>query len=150
MPDIIRITPDYAVAGSLKESDFADIARLGFEFVVNNRPDGEQWGQLPAADASNAANASGVGYRYAPATGANLFTPAVVRAHAEALDAAKGPVLAYCKSGLRSSLLWAAVEVSRGVGVDEVLSKLASAGLNGEMARDSLEELAMAKAQAGR
>ncbi len=142
MPEIIAITPNYAVAGSLNERDFAEVAQRGFASVINNRPDGEQWLQLSSADAAQAADAAGLTYAFAPATGASLFTPAVVRAHAEALDAAKGPVLAFCKSGTRSFLLWAAVEVTRGTTVDKVLATLADAGLNGEMARDSLEEMA--------
>jgi uncharacterized protein (TIGR01244 family) len=147
MPDIVHITPTYAVAGSLGKGDFAEVAKLGFAAVVNNRPDGEQWGQLASDAAAAHAAAAGLAYGYAPATGATLFTPAVVRTHAAALDAATGPVLAYCKSGMRSSLLWAAVEVSRGTSVDDVLSKLAAAGLNGEIARDSLEELAKGAGQ---
>lgn len=142
MPNIIHITPTFAVSGSLKPGDLAEAARMGFKSVINNRPDGEQWGQLEHETAAAEAEAAGLAYRFVPVTMHDIFGSGALEANAEAIDAMKGPVLAFCRSGTRSTILWAAVEVSRGADVDDVLKAAAAAGYDLEAVRDHLGEIA--------
>ena len=58
-------------------------------------------------------------------------------------DSAGGKVLAYCKSGTRSAIIWAAVS-ARGLAVDEVLSLLTNAGFDFDFLSDEFEEQALA------
>ena len=56
------------------------------------------------------------------------FSEAQVRAMADALAAADGPVLAYCRSGTRSTLLWSLAEASRGIDPEMLARQAAQAG----------------------
>ncbi|MFY9640686.1 MAG: TIGR01244 family sulfur transferase [Rhodomicrobium sp.] len=138
MQKITFITPDFAVAGQLEAEDFAEIARLGFKTVLNNRPDGEENSQLPNYAAASHALLSGLDYHYIPSGKLDLFSDQVVNAAETALRAANGPVLAYCKSGTRSAIIWAAAS-ARNLPVDEVLALLLNAGFDFDFLRDDLQ-----------
>lgn len=107
----IPLTDTISVAGVMTPDDIARAAQLGFRSVINNRPDGESTDQVPGADLEAAAVASGLGYTAIPV--AQGFTMDQVRAMAVAL-ATNGPILAFCRSGTRSTNLWALAEASRG------------------------------------
>jgi sulfide:quinone oxidoreductase len=142
MEKIVYITPDFAVAGQLGENDFAEIARLGFGTVINNRPDGEEDGQLHSDAAASLAWRSGLAYHYIPSGKLDLFSdPVVDTAEAAIAGGAGGKVLAYCRSGTRSAIIWAAV-AARSLPVDEVLSLLTNAGFDFDFLSDEFEEQA--------
>ena len=94
-------------------AEVAEAARAGFGLIINNRPDDESDDQTPGAEIAAAATAAGLGYIAIPVTHAG-FSEAQVAAMALALAGAEAPVLAYCRSGTRSTLLWALAEASRG------------------------------------
>lgn len=81
--------------------------------VVNNRPEEESADQTPGPDIEAAATAAGMDYIAIPVTHAG-FAEWQVKAMADALDKADGKVLAYCRSGTRSTLLWALARASKG------------------------------------
>lgn len=141
MTDIIQITPGFAVAGQLSPDDFAHAAELGFRTIINNRPDGEERNQLSAAEGHAAAASNGLGYAYIPTTKHDIFTDAVVGELADLLAASDGPILAHCKSGQRSAILWAAA-VARTQPVADVLATLRAAGLDLGFLRDELDRQA--------
>lgn len=141
MTKIIRITPGFAVAGQLDTDDFASVAALGFRSIVNNRPDDEERGQPTAADGEVAAHDNQLAYAYIPTTKHDIFTDAVVSAMAEVLNAQDGPILAHCKSGQRSAILWAAA-AARTRPVAEVLDTLSAAGFDFGFLRDELDRQA--------
>lgn len=141
MEKIVYITPNFAVAGQLDAEDFVSIAKLGFKAIVNNRPDGEEEGQLPSHAAAAHAWGAGLGYSHIPAGKLDLFSDPVVDTAEAAIAAAGGPVLAYCKSGTRSAIIWAAAS-ARTLPVDEVLALLAKAGFELDFLSDELEEQA--------
>lgn len=141
MSKIIPITPDFAVAGQLSADDFADAAALGYRTIINNRPDGEERGQLSATEGRQAAEEHGLSYAHIPATKHDIFTDEVVGRMAEVLAARDGPVLAHCKSGQRSAIAWAAA-TARGRPVAEVLAALKGAGLDFGFLRDDLDKQA--------
>jgi sulfide:quinone oxidoreductase len=144
MEKIVYITPDFAVTGQLDANDFSEIARLGFRTVINNRPDGEEDGQLHNDAAEALARRSGLSYRYIPSGKLALFSDPVVDASEEAIaGSAGGKVLAYCRSGTRSAIIWAAVS-ARSLSVDEVLSLLTKAGFDFDFLSDEFEEQALA------
>lgn len=119
-----------SVSGQLKPDDMAEIAAQGFGVVVNNRPDREaMFGQPRTDDLKRAAEAAGLLFVDLPFPGPNV-SPEQVRALAEILDKRDRRVVAFCKSGMRSALIWAAAEVAAGRGLDEVLSAARNAGQN--------------------
>lgn len=94
------------VAGQLQADDFQHAAELGIRTVINNRPDGEALDQLSHAQAQEAARAAGLAYHYLPIVNGGLSVESVEAMRALMAEA-EGPVLAYCRSGTRSTFLWA-------------------------------------------
>lgn len=110
---VIGVTDSLAVAGQPGLEDFPALAAAGIKVMINNRPDGEEAGQPGTAAEAKAAVAAGMSYVHIPVTMANI-TEADVRAFQAAVTAADGPVLAHCRSGTRSLILWAIGEVLDG------------------------------------
>ena len=122
-----KLDETISVAGQITPEDVAAAAAQGFTFIINNRPDGEQPDQPTAAEIEAAAAATGLGYRAIPITHAG-FSEAQVAAMREALEAADGPVLAFCRSGTRSTFVWALARSRMGDGADALAAKAAAAG----------------------
>lgn len=139
MVDIIQLEPDIAVAPQLVEADFAEIAARGFRSVVNNRPDGEAPDQLPNAQAEAAARRHGLAFRYQPVKNGNVTDDDVVNTFSRLMDELPGPILFYCRTGTRCTILWTQAAAPR-LGVDEVLSVAHNAGYELDFLRDTLAE----------
>jgi uncharacterized protein (TIGR01244 family) len=121
-----RLDEKVAVAGQVWPEQMPGIAAAGFRAIVNNRPDGEEPGQPTAQQVSAAAEAAGLTYHDIPVAGG--FAPEQVDAMAAALAEADGPLLAFCRSGTRSTFLWALAEASRGTNPEELIAKAEAAG----------------------
>lgn len=127
---LLSLDDRVAVAGQLKPDDMKDVAAAGYVAVVNNRPDGEAlFGQPRTADLRKAAEAAGLAFLDLPFSGPHA-TPEQVRAFAGLLAERPGPVVAFCKSGMRSALLWGAAAIASGRSLDEVLAAALRAGQN--------------------
>lgn len=112
MDFIKRITPFISVAPQIQPEDVVAIAAAGYKTLVNNRPDGEGEGQ-PSSDAiAQAAQGHGLAYYHLPVESGNIRDDNV-RDFAELLHMAKGPVLAFCRTGTRSTSLWALSQAER-------------------------------------
>lgn len=122
-----KLDDSISVAGQITAEDIAAAARQGFTMVINNRPDGEQPGQPSSAEMERAATASGLAYAAIPITHAG-FTRAQVDAMGGALASATGPVLAFCRSGTRSTFIWALARAAAGEDGDVLAGKAAGAG----------------------
>ena len=114
------------VSGQVDPADLPAIKAAGVAMIVNNRPDGEEPGQPAAAAIETAAHAAGLDYRFIPV--ASGFSADQVDAMTEALDAAEGPVLAFCRSGTRSTFLWALARARQGEEAEELMRNAAAAG----------------------
>jgi len=125
--------------------DLREAKGLGVVLVINNRPEGESDDQTPGAQIEAAARAAGIGYLAIPVTPAG-FAEAQVTAMARALANAAGPVLAYCRSGTRSTLLWALAEASRGRDPEWLAARAAEAGYDISPVRAAVDSLAAGKA----
>lgn len=125
--------------------EVAEAARAGFGLIVNNRPEGESDDQVPGPTIEAAARAAGLGYVAIPVTHAG-FSEAQVRAMAEALGTTDKPVLAYCRSGTRSTLLWALAQASQGADPQELALAAASAGYDLAPIRALIDMLSAGKA----
>jgi uncharacterized protein (TIGR01244 family) len=113
----------------------------GIALIVNNRPEGEADDQVPGAAIEAAANAAGLGYVAIPVSHAG-FSEEQVDAMARALASASGPVLAYCRSGTRSTLLWSLAQAKAGRAPDEIAADAARAGYDVTPIRSLLRMLA--------
>lgn len=119
-----------------------ELARaMGVRLIVNNRPEMESPDQVPGAEIEAAARAAGIAYVAIPVTHAGFSEPQV-RAMATALEGATGPILAYCRSGTRSTLLWALAEASTGAAPDDLAAAAAQAGYDLSPIRPLVDMLA--------
>jgi len=135
--DIRRINDDISVAPQIAPEDMAAIAGLGFKTVINNRPDGEAPGQAPDAVMRAAAEDAGLEYRFVPAISGQL-TKQNVEDFAATLSDVEGPVLAYCRTGTRSTTLWALSQAGKKP-ADEIIGQAAGAGYDLSPLRPALE-----------
>ncbi len=98
------VAPGYAVRGQIALADVTAIKAAGFRTLIDNRPDGEDPGQPTSAQIGEEARRLGLGYYYIPVapTGATESDAQALKA---ALKEAKGPILAYCRSGKRAAAI---------------------------------------------
>ncbi len=119
---------------------------LGIGLIINNRPEDESDDQTPGPDIEAAAHAAGLAYIAIPVTHAGFSMPQVDAMEQALAQAGDAPVLAYCRSGTRSTLLWALAQAKAGLSPDEIASKAAGAGYDIAPIRATVDMLA---AQAG-
>ena len=131
------LTPSLSVSSQLSEADIAQAARDGFRAIIDNRPDGEEPGQLSAETVRKLAAAHGMGFAHVPTVGSNI-TDEDVAGMADALARLDGPVLAYCRTGTRSTTLWALTQAG-GQPAEAILAIAAQAGYDLSTLRPRLE-----------
>ncbi len=101
-----QLSSDFAVAGQISVEEVAALAQAGFKSIICNRPDGEAGPQQPLFSAiEQAARAAGLQVRFLPVVSGQI-SPDQVQAMARLLSELPAPVLAYCRSGARSTSLW--------------------------------------------
>ncbi|MBX3593523.1 TIGR01244 family sulfur transferase [Sphingomonas sp.] len=138
--ELRRIDETITVSPQIDPADVTEIARAGFRAIICNRPDDEEPGQPSGAAIRTVAETMGLAYHAIPVTSAGFSAPQVA-AMRDAIDAAGGPVLAFCRSGTRSTNLWALSEASRGRPADEMIGKAAGAGYDITGLRPMLDAL---------
>jgi uncharacterized protein (TIGR01244 family) len=128
-PQLVSLAPGLSVTGRLDRPDIEALAHAGVRTIVNNRPDGEDPGQLPAAEARRLAEALGIAYHHIPITAATL-SRGDVDAFAATLRDAPAPVVAHCRSGTRSTLLWALSQMREGAEPLRLVAEAARLGID--------------------
>ena len=107
-PSFTQLSEQLAVAPQLSAADMQAVAAAGFKSVINNRPDFEGGPDQPAnVDIEQAAKAAGLEYRYQPVNGAAIQSGDVATFR-ELITSLPGPVLAFCRTGTRCSVLFRA------------------------------------------
>ena len=141
MTDFRPLNDRIAVAPQITVEDIPAIKAAGYVTIVNNRPDDEDAGQPTGADIRAAAEAAGLHYSAIPVTHAG-FGHAQIDAMVAAINAADGPVLAYCRSGTRSCHLWALAAAKAGRDPALIAAQAANAGYDVSGLRALLDTLA--------
>lgn len=113
MSDFRQLTPGFLAAPQIQVSDVAAAKELGVTLIVNNRPEGESDDQTPGDVIEAEARKLGLDYCAIPVTHAG-FSESQVSGLVQKLRDNQGKVLAYCRSGTRSTLLWALARASEG------------------------------------
>lgn len=104
-----KLTDDLSVAAQLEPHDIEEISRLGFKSIISNRPDREAEPQPSFAEISLAAHRFGIETRYIPIVSEKLCDEDVATFSA-AMSVLPKPILAYCRTGTRCTMLWALSE----------------------------------------
>jgi uncharacterized protein (TIGR01244 family) len=124
--DIRQITPRYAVSPQIDPEDIAAIKAAGFTAVICNRPDEEVSPFYRADQMAEIAQAEGLAFHVLPLTHQTM-TPENIARQRTLIEEAAGPVLAYCASGTRSSVVWSLGQAGH-LPVDEIMQATAAAG----------------------
>jgi uncharacterized protein (TIGR01244 family) len=124
--DVKRINDDVSVSPQISPDDVATIKALGFTTIINNRPDGEAPNQPPGDVIKAAAEAAGLDYHFIP-LGRDGVSSEMVEQTRAVLEGSNGPVLAFCRSGTRSTTLWALSQAGE-MPADDIVSAAANAG----------------------
>jgi uncharacterized protein (TIGR01244 family) len=117
------------VSGQLLPDQIGDLKTHGVTMLVNNRPDNEDAGQPLSADFEAAAQAAGMEYRHIPIRYG--MGPSDVEAMRDAIHATgEGKLLAFCRSGNRSTLAWAVARAEDGAEPEELHKCAEAAGFS--------------------
>jgi uncharacterized protein (TIGR01244 family) len=141
MSDFRQLTENVLVSPQLALEDVAAAAAAGVAMIVNNRPDGEEPSAPQGDEIAAAAAAAGLNYVAIP-IGHSGFSEPQVNAMIAALEQAEGPILAYCRSGTRSTLLWALASAKQGMDPDTIARTAAQAGYDVSPIRSLIDMLA--------
>ena len=107
--------------------------------MICNRPDGEVPAEFQSDAIRAAVEAAGMNFVANPVIG-GAITPDNISAQGAAIADQPGPILAYCASGNRSSIVWAMSQVGTRP-IDELIATPAQHGYNLEPLRPLLENL---------
>lgn len=121
-----QLTPSLSVTPQPSASDVAQAARQGFRAIIDNRPDGENPGQISASEMEKLAAEHGMGFAHIPVVPGKIDDEAVAAMDA-ALARLDAPVLAYCRTGMRSATLWALSQSGK-IDPDTILNTTGAAG----------------------
>jgi uncharacterized protein (TIGR01244 family) len=122
-----QLNDTYWVAPQINLEALAEAAALGVKTVISNRPDGEEMGQLKAGQIADAAREKGMQFLHLPMTGPP--SPEQTEALIAQLAAEPGITLGFCRSGTRSTIIWAfAMTRSGRLTPDEAITAAGNAG----------------------
>ncbi|GAB1379783.1 protein tyrosine phosphatase family protein [Pararhodobacter aggregans] len=138
--DIRPLTDSYSVTPQITPEDLSAIKAAGYRTVICNRPDPEIPEDLHAEAMRAAVEAAGLRFVVNPVFPGQL-TMENVEIQRDTIDDAEGPVLAYCASGNRSSIVWALANAGR-VPTDDLIAAAGKYGYQLAQFRGMIDQLA--------
>ncbi|MRU15926.1 TIGR01244 family phosphatase [Roseovarius sp. A21] len=124
--DARKLSDEFSVSPQVDASEMDEIVQAGFKSILCNRPDGEEYGQPEYDDVAKAAEAAGLEVRSVPIV-SGMVTPQAAQDFAQALEDMPKPILAYCRTGTRCTMLWSLVKFDD-LGGDAILKATQEAG----------------------
>ncbi|WP_299666185.1 TIGR01244 family sulfur transferase [uncultured Ruegeria sp.] len=137
--EIRPITPRYAVSPQITVEDVPAIAEAGFVKVICNRPNTEVPPDQQSDAIGQAVRDAGMEYEVLELTHQTM-TPENVALQKDLAESCSGPVLAYCASGTRCSVVWALGQCDQ-LSTDEILDATGKAGYELDGLRPALEQI---------
>ncbi len=125
--EIKALDKQLSVSGQILPGDVEELARRGVRTLICNRPDGEGADQPNFAEIERAAEAAGLQVQYLPVNTGGVSDEEAQR-FGELLAATTEPIHAYCRSGMRSTTLWALSRRDSGLSLESILSRAREAG----------------------
>jgi len=123
-----KIIDDYVVSDQITEEDIEQLKEAGFKTIFCNRPDNEEQNQVTVKSIQDKAIESGLNFIHQPVIGGQIAQNDIDQ-FSDYYDAAEKPIFAYCRTGTRSSMLWALSESGKR-SIDEILQLTSAAGYN--------------------
>ncbi|MEO0591757.1 MAG: TIGR01244 family sulfur transferase [Pseudomonadota bacterium] len=140
MTDFRQLSDTTFASPQISLPDIEAAKAAGISMIVNNRPDGEDPSAPQGGDIAAAAEAAGLDYVAIPIGHSGFSEPQIDQMIA-AMKEADGSVLAYCRSGTRSTLLWALAQAKEGVEPDVIAKAAMAAGYDVSPIRPMLDML---------
>jgi len=132
-----KISSRLYVSEQIAPSDVSAVAEHGIKIIICNRPHNETEDQPETQTIDDAAADASVQFIHMPVI-AGQINDANIADFAKAYRSSKAPILAYCRSGMRSTALWALTEAEL-TDIDTILSIAKNAGYDLSEMRPRLE-----------
>ena len=123
-----KIIDNYVVSDQITEEDIEQLKEAGFKTIFCNRPDNEEQNQVTVKSIQDKVIESGLNFIHQPVIGGQISQNDIDQ-FSGYYDAAEKPIFAYCRTGTRSSMLWALSESGKR-SIDEILRLTSAAGYN--------------------
>ena len=137
----VCIDKNYYVSPQIEQYQITEIAEKGFVKIICNRPDFEVPPSHESSVMADLAAKEKIEFHILELTHQTM-TPENILKQREMFINANGPVLAYCASGTRCSVIWALGEAITGTNINYILEKTLSAGYNLSGLEASMRSLA--------
>lgn len=131
-------------SAQITPGEVAKAAAQGVTLIINNRPDDEAPDQPEGSAIAAAARDAGITYIAIPVTHAGFSLPQVEMMQGALADN-QGKALAFCRSGARSTLLWALVRTNEGDDPDAIAEAARQAGYDVGPVRSIMDAFHAAK-----
>ena len=132
-----QVSDRYFVSPQISPEDMPAIKAAGVKTIINNRPDVEIPPSHHGPEIEAAAKDAGLDIVHLPLTHQTM-TPENIARHKAIIENAAGPVLAYCASGTRSTIVWALGQAGD-MSADDILKACRDAGYDLDQLRGALE-----------
>ena len=132
-----KLSETYTVSPQITPADVATIAAQGYKTIICNRPDPEVPADCTAAAIRAAAETAGLGFYENPFDAHSFCMQTVETQQALCTDCAT-PILAYCASGNRCSIVWAFTQ-ARTTPADQLIETAAQVGYSLAHLRPALQ-----------
>ena len=136
---IHALTNDLFICEQLNETLIKEAKTLGIQSVICNRPDNEEPGQPDFTTVQKWLNQNGIFSVVHQPTQMSLINADSAALFKQHLHSLPKPILAFCRTGTRSTTLWAITEIQQGKSVDEVIEQAANARIYLEPLRAKLD-----------
>jgi TIGR01244 family protein len=130
---------DVFVSAQISISEIQEISAQGVKTIIVNRPDHEDPGQPSVQDVKDACQGYDIQVHHLPFVSGGL-SPEIVEIFADICQQHEGALLAYCRSGTRSTHAWAFARVAE-LGVKRVIEQAKKAGYDLSTLRPLLEQM---------
>ena len=124
--DIKQLSPTFAVSPQIGVEDIPAIAAAGYTAIICNRPDQEVPPSHQASAIGDAAAAAGLAFMIHPVTHQGLNMDLIADQKAD-MATTNGPILAYCASGTRSSIVWSFAQAGE-IPTQDIIAATSAAG----------------------
>ncbi|HET9644815.1 MAG TPA: TIGR01244 family sulfur transferase [Burkholderiaceae bacterium] len=126
--DLKALTPELSVSSQVVAADLPAIALSGFRAIICNRPDGEGNDQPSFDELEQTARGLGLQMRYLPADSGNV-TDEQGREFGALMAELPKPLLAFCRTGMRSTTMWALSQAGT-IPLPQIVERASQAGFN--------------------
>lgn len=127
---ILKLADNLYVSPQLTQADVQEAAKLGIQSVICNRPDGEEDSQPVFSEVQQWLEAAGISHSLQQPVVAPQINAEDIARFKQLRESTPAPVLAYCRTGTRSSLLWGYDQAANGTPVAEIMAAAQAAGID--------------------